>query len=71
MGKKYISEEERIKCEAVISVFQELYNKEDIIALVAGNYGIVVLQWYSENWGFEQMITFTNYIELYKYLWNQ
>jgi len=71
MGKKYISEEEIIKCEAVISVFQELYNKEDIIALVAGNYGIVVLQWYSENWGFEQMTTFTNYIELYKYLWNQ
>lgn len=61
MGKKYISEEEIIKCEAVISVFQELYNKEDIIALVAGNYGIVVLQWYSENWGFEQMTTFTNY----------
>lgn len=71
MGKKYISEEEIIKCEAVISVFQELYNKEDIIALVAGNYGIVVLQWYSENWGFEQMTTFTNYIELYKYLWSQ
>ena len=71
MGKKYISEEEIIKCEAVISVFQELYNKEDIIALVAGNYGIVVLQWYAENRGFEQMTTFTNYIELYKYLWNQ
>lgn len=48
-----------------------MYDKEDIIALVAGDYGIVVLQWYAENRGFEQMTTFTNYIELYKYLWNQ
>lgn len=71
MRKKYISEEEKIKCEAVIRVFQEMYDKEDIIALVVGDYGIIVLQWYAENRGFEQMTTFTNYIELYKYLWNQ
>lgn len=71
MGKKYITEEEKIKCKAVIRVFQELYDREDIIALVAGDYGIVVLQWYMRNRGFEQVTTFTDYKELYKFLWNQ
>ena len=68
MEKKYITEEEKIKCKAVIRVFQELFDKEDIIALVAGDYGIVVLQWYMKNRGFEQVTTFTDYKELYKFL---
>lgn len=71
MSRKYITEEEKIKCKAVIRVFQELFDKEDIIALVAGDYGIVVLQWYMKNRGFEQITTFTNHMELYKFLWNQ
>lgn len=71
MREKYISEEEKIKCKAVIRVFQELYDKEDIIALVAGDYGIVVLQWYEKNYGFNQVTTFTDYKELYQYLWEQ
>ena len=71
MSRKYITEEEKIKCRAVIHVFQELFDKEDIIALVAGDYGIVVLQWYMKNRGFEQITTFTNHMELYKFLWNQ
>ena len=71
MREKYISEEEKIKCKAVIRVFQELYDKEDIIALVAGDYGIVVLQWYEKNYGFNQVTTFTDYKKLYQYLWEQ
>ena len=71
MKKKYITEEEKIKCKAVIRAFQELYDKEDIIALVAGDYGIVVLQWYEKNYGFNQVTTFTDYKELYQYLWEQ
>ena len=71
MRKKYISEEEKIKCKAVINVFQELYDKEDIIALVAGDYGIVVLQWYMKEHGFDSVTTFTNHMELYHYLWKQ
>ena len=71
MREKYISEEEKIKCKVVIRVFQELYDKEDIIALVAGDYGIVVLQWYEKNYGFNQVTTFTDYKELYQYLWEQ
>ena len=71
MRKKYISEEEKIKCKAVIRVFQELYDKEDIIALVAEDYGIVVLQWYEKNYGFNQVTTLTDYKELYKYLLEQ
>lgn len=71
MSRKYITEEEKIKCKAVIRVFQELFDKEDIIALVAGDYGIVVLQWYMKNRGFEQVTTFTNWMELYKFLWEQ
>lgn len=61
MSRKYITEEEKIKCRAVIHVFQELFDKEDVIALVAGDYGIVVLQWYMKNRGFEQITTFKSY----------
>ena len=71
MRKRYISEEEKIKCKAVINVFQELYDKEDIIALTAGDYGIVVLQWYMKEHGFDSVTTFTNHLELYKYLREQ
>lgn len=31
----------------------------------------MVLQWYMKNRGFEQVTTFTDYKELYKFLWNQ
>ncbi len=39
--------------------------------MVAGDYGIVVLQWYEKNYGFNQVTTFTDYKELYQYLWEQ
>lgn len=70
----YISAVEREKCQKVIDAFEELFEdlccKEDcIVALDAGGYGFVVLQYYRVNRGFEDCKTYTNSKDLFEALW--
>lgn len=44
--KIYITETERTKCRRVVDAFVELYEESDIVALDAGRYGFVELQYF-------------------------
>lgn len=66
---KYITEEERRKCQKVVDAYKELYEQEDIIVLDTGRYGFVKLQCYSEQYGFDSMAIFTDSEKLFYDLW--
>ena len=68
----YISEDERRKCKRVIDAFEELHDKEDcIMAVDAGGYGFVLLQYYKPGSGFENCNTYTSSKELFGDLWDE
>lgn len=78
MGQKqvYVSEDERRKCKRVIDAFEEFFNelqdKEDcIVAVDAGGYGYVLLQYYKPGSGFENCSTYTDSMELFEDLWDE
>ncbi|MDE6619339.1 MAG: hypothetical protein K2K74_02390 [Lachnospiraceae bacterium] len=65
----YITDEEREKCQQVVSAFAELYELTDVIVVDAGKYGFVKLQYYREPQGFEVISTFTDSGKLFDALW--
>lgn len=42
--EKYITDEERVKCQKVADIFNELGGIENMLVLDAGRYGFVLLQ---------------------------
>lgn len=69
--QKYISEEERKKCQKVADAYAELYEIENILVMDAGRYGYVKLQYYRPPGGFEDVITFTDSREMFENLWQE
>ena len=67
----YIIEEERAKCQKVADAFAELYEVADIVVADVGRYGFVVLKYYKLPQGFEDAITFTDSVALFKDLWEE
>ena len=69
--KKYITEDERKKCQKVVNAFAELYEttNDDIVVLDGGRYGFIKLQYYSYPNGFNTSITFTDSSALFDDLW--
>lgn len=68
-----ISEDERRKCKPVIDDFEKffVYDKEDcIVAVDAGGYGFVLLQYYKRGSDFENCNTYTDSKELFDNLWD-
>ncbi len=72
MGTKlYITDEERKKCRKVVEAFKELYERTDVIALDAGKYGFVKLQYYKLPAGFDAVATYRNSESLFNDLWDE
>ena len=72
MGTKlYITDEKRKKCRKVVESFKELYERTDVIALDAGKYGFVKLQYYKLPAGFDAVATYRNSESLFNDLWDE
>lgn len=69
--KTNIVSEERAKCRQVADAFAELYAQEDILVLDAGDYGFVVLQYYTSDNQFENTETFVDSHSLFEHLWRE
>lgn len=67
----YISEAERERCRRVADAYSELYENEDIFVMDAGRYGFVMVQYYVEQRGFDNVYTFTNSRDLFEDLWKE
>lgn len=67
----YITKDERERCQGVADAFAELYEKEDIVVLDAGGYGFVKLQYYKQPFGFDDVVTFTDSIDMFNDLWEE
>ncbi len=70
MKKIFISDREHKKCKQVANAFTELYKKENTIALDAGKYGFVKLQYYHTKSGFDCVTTYTESKKLFNSLWD-
>ena len=62
----YITEEEWAKCQKVADAFVELYEIENILAVDAGRYGYVKLQYYKPPHGFEDAVIFTDSRDMFE-----
>ena len=71
MKEVYITAEERKKCQKVADAFAELYEIENILVMDAGRYGVVKLQYYSKQRGFENVFTFVDSKSLFDDLWQE
>ena len=70
MGKgRYITDEERKKCQKVAEAFEELYERTDIAVIDVGKYGFVKLQYYKLPVGFDTAVTYRNSESLFNDLW--
>lgn len=67
----YITEIEREKCQRVADAYSELYETDSLVVLDAGRYGFVMLQYYSEDCGFDSMSTYTDSRVLFECLWEE
>lgn len=67
----YISETERERCRRVADAYSELYENEDLLVMDAGRYGFVMVQYYAEQRGFDNVYTFTDSRELFEDLWKE
>lgn len=65
----YITEIERERCQRVADAYSELYENDDLLAMDAGRYGFVIVQYYIEQRGFESVYTFTDSRDLFEDLW--
>ena len=68
---RYITEDERLKCQRVADAFAELYEMENIVVLDVGRYGFVKLSYYHTPDGFEDMVTYTDSKKLFDDLWQE
>ena len=69
--RTYISDEEREKCWKVVNAYAEELDDVGIIVVEAGRYGFIKLVDYSFPYGFDDIITFTNSIDLFLDLWEE
>ncbi len=69
MAEKFITEEQRAKCQKVADAFAELYELADVMVADAGRFGFVRLQWFSEGEGFDSAMAFSDCLELFEELW--
>lgn len=69
--KVYISKIEKVRCQSVADAFSELYENEDLLVMDAGRYGFVIVQYYVEQRGFDNVCTFRKSRDLFEYLWNE
>ena len=58
--KSYITDIERERCKKVAAAYAELYELESILVLDVGRYGFVKLQYYTPEYGFNDVITYTD-----------
>lgn len=54
--KSYITDIERERCKKVAAAYAELYELESILVLDVGRYGFVKLQYYTPEYGFNDVI---------------
>lgn len=67
--KSYITDIERERCKKVAAAYAELYELESILVLDVGRYGFVKLQYYTPEYGFNDVITYTDSESMFgKYL---
>ena len=69
MAEKYITQEQREKCQKVADAFAELYELADVMVADAGRFGFVRLQWFSEGEGFDSAAVYSDSAELFEELW--
>lgn len=69
MAETYITEEQREKCRKVAEAFTELYELTDVMAVDAGRFGFVLLQWFNEGEDFDSTMVFSDSAELFDELW--
>lgn len=67
----YISEDEKRKCKKIVDAYTELYDASDVLVLDAGKYGFVKLQFYRPEYGFDNVLTFTDSKLLFNDLWEE
>ena len=68
--KRYITDEEHMKCRKVADAFAELENKDlDIAVADAGRYGFARLLYYDEAYGFDKAVCYTDSTALFNDLW--
>ena len=53
--KSYITDIERERCKKVAAAYAELYELESILVLDVGRYGFVKLQYYTPEYGFNDV----------------
>ena len=67
----YIADIERERCQKIADAYSELYETDNLVVLDAGRYGFVMLQYYSKDYGFDDMFTYTNSRDLFESLWKE
>ncbi len=67
--ESYITKEEQAKCRSVADAFSELYEKSDVIAIDAGRFGFVVLQFFNGQTEFNSNTVYNNGKDLFEDLW--
>ena len=67
--KSYITDIERERCKKVAAAYAELYELESILVLDVGRYGFVKLQYYTPEYGFNDVITYTDSESMFEDLW--
>lgn len=70
-GKTYITDEEKINCQKVADVFEEIFADEDLIVFNAGRYGFVRLQFFKFPFGFDTADSFYDSKSLFDDLWKE
>ena len=71
MKKSYITDIERERCKKVAAAYAELYELENILVLDVGRYGFVKLQYYTPEYGFNDVITYTDSESMFEDLWQE
>ena len=67
--KYYITDIESAKCKRVMEAFAELYENSEVLALDAGRYGFVVLQYFDGRCEFSNNKVYNNCRDLFENLW--
>lgn len=71
MYEKYITDEERIRCQKIADVFKADLENGDIVIKDTGRYGFVMLQYYPPINGFDDVITFTDSADMFHMLFHE
>lgn len=69
--RKYISDEEREKCQRVVNAYAQELDDIEISVVDAGRFGFVKLIYFEYPYGFNNAISYTDSLELFLDLWNE